>query len=219
MREDVVEIGGNVGCCLNGLRLDSCSGGRRRESQRQRRASPFLRGKNKRELDRAPRPHEEFRVVHLLGRPICREGVDGSDSGLVALDGFDDGFPTSLCEWVEGRSEVGSCEETDVEELIFGETQVFEDGVFSDEGHGGVWKIDGEDEFVKLVGVEEGFRGGVDGVDVSLGVFLEVDELGKRGEGREGGGRGKEEVSLSSFPSPSSLSLPLARPLLPPEKK
>lgn len=62
-----------------------------------------------------------------------------------------------------------------------------------------------------MVGVEESFRGGVDGVDVSLGVFLKVDELEKmaeEGKRREGGGGGGQS-ELVPFP----LSF-LARPPL-----
>jgi hypothetical protein len=98
------------------------------------------------------------------------------------------------------------------------EREVFEEGGFGDEGHRRGGEVDGEDELVELVGVEEGFGRGVDGVDEPFRVFLEVDKLSRETKGKGvKGDRGKErrkegrtharkcELTCLSHPSDTNL--------------
>jgi hypothetical protein len=214
MGENLVDIGGHI-CRSDGR--DMCWSGRG-EGEGKRGAAAFFGGEDEGVLDSTTGPHEEVSVLELLDERVVWEGSDGGEAGKVASDVVDGRSPASGREWGVGGEEVASGEEAGVKELVLSEREVFEEGGFGDEGHRRGGEVDGEDELVELVGVEEGFGRGVDGVDEPFRVFLEVDKLSRETKGKGvKGDRGKErrkegrtharkcELTCLSHPSDTNL--------------
>jgi len=98
---------------------------------------------------------------------------------FIVLDHVDGCFETLLVHrWGEGGRVVKANEDTDVEEILFGDAKVVHDIPFGDvvEGWFGCQEVDGNHEFIDAR-VKEGIGWAVDCMDVRFRVALEVNQL------------------------------------------